>query len=141
MTGTVQDPGAITRIHQLLDRWIQSQPDALALRDSNLALTYGQLDQVATAVMLELKSVGVRAGDRVLVVGENCVAQGVLVIALSRMDAWCILSNARLSDREIDVFIEHSRPRRVLYTHTVSSDAARHAERHGAQPTQVTPAP
>lgn len=134
MTGTVQDPGAITRIHQLLDRWIQSQPDALALRDSNLALTYGQLDQVATAVMLELKSVGVRAGDRVLVVGENCVAQGVLVIALSRMDAWCILSNARLSDREIDVFIEHSRPRRVLYTHTVSSDAARHAERHGAQP-------
>ncbi|WP_296448610.1 class I adenylate-forming enzyme family protein [Rhodoferax sp. UBA5149] len=133
MTGITYDVGCLTRVHQLLDRWIESQSDALALRDANLSLTYGQLDQAATSTMLQLKSLGVRAGDRVLVVGENCVAQAVLVIALSRMDAWCILSNARLSDREIDVFIEHSRPRRVLYTHKVSDDAARHAQRHGAQ--------
>ncbi len=126
--------GDSTRIHHLLDKWIQSQPEAPALRDANISMTYGELDASANSAAQHLIDLGVRAGDRVLVVGENCVAQGVLVIALSRLDAWCILSNARLSDREIDVFIEHSRPRRVLYTHQVSTDAARHAKRHGAQP-------
>jgi acyl-CoA synthetase (AMP-forming)/AMP-acid ligase II len=125
--------GDATRIHHLLDRWIESQPHALAVTDSNISLTYGQLDEAADSAVQLLKNLGVRAGDRVLVVGENCAAQSVLVIALSRMDAWCILANARLSDREIDVFIEHARPRRVLYTHQVSNDAAKHAQRHGAQ--------
>jgi acyl-CoA synthetase (AMP-forming)/AMP-acid ligase II len=133
MADIAHGAGNVTRIHQLLDQWIQSQPDAPALRDASVSLTYGQLDQAATSAVLQLESLGVRAGDRVLVVGENCVAQGVLVVALSRMDAWCILTNARLSDREIDVFIEHSRPRRVLYTHKVSADAARHGRRHAAQ--------
>ncbi len=134
MAAIAHDAGSLARIHQLLDQWIESQPDAPALRDAGVSLTYSQLDQAATSAVNQLKHLGVRAGDRVLVVGENCVAQGVLVIALSRMDAWSILTNARLSDREIDVFIEHSRPRRVLYTHKVSSDAGRHALRHDAQP-------
>jgi long-chain acyl-CoA synthetase len=125
--------GDSTRIHHLLDKWIASEPDALALRDPSNSLTYAQLDKAADSVVEQLISLGVRAGDRVLVIGENCALQGVLVIALSRMDAWCILSNARLSDREIDVFIEHARPRRVLYTHTVSTDAAKHAKRRGAK--------
>jgi long-chain acyl-CoA synthetase len=122
-----------TRIHHLLARWVASQPDALAVRDASTSLTYGQLDEAAHSAVQVLKNLGVRAGDRVLVVGENCAAQAVLVIALSRLDAWCILANARLSNREIDVFIAHARPRRVVYTHLVSSDAAKHAERCAAQ--------
>lgn len=122
-----------TRIHQLIDHWVTVQPEALAVRDPSISLSYRQLDEVAEDAKLQLQSLGVRPGDRVIVVGENCVAQAVFVIALSRLDAWCILSNARLSDREIDVFIEHSRPRRVIYTHCVSEAADRHASRHGAQ--------
>jgi acyl-CoA synthetase (AMP-forming)/AMP-acid ligase II len=124
---------APTRIHHMLDLWIREQPQAPALRDAKIRLSYSQLDEASRAAAEQLKSLGVRAGDRVLVVGENCVALGVLAIALSHLDAWVILANARLSDREIDEFISHARPRRVLYTEQVSADASRHAMRHGAQ--------
>jgi long-chain acyl-CoA synthetase len=122
-----------TRIHQVLDRWVREQPQAPALRDASVSLNYAQLDAATRAAADQLAALGVRAGDRVLVVGENCVALGVLVMAISRIDAWVILANARLSDREIDEFITHARPRRVLYTAQVSAEAARHALRHGAQ--------
>ena len=124
---------APTRIHQMLDRWVREQPQAPALRDARARLSYSQLDETSRAAAEQLKSLGVRAGDRVLVVGENCAALGVLAMALSRLDAWVILANARLSDREIDEFISHASPRRVLYSEQVSADAARHAMRHGAQ--------
>jgi acyl-CoA synthetase (AMP-forming)/AMP-acid ligase II len=64
--------GDSTRIHHLLDKWITSQPDALALRDPSISLTYAQLDKAADSVVEQLISLGVRAGDRVLVIGENC---------------------------------------------------------------------
>jgi long-chain acyl-CoA synthetase len=127
MTNIANGPGGLTRIHEMLAPWMASQPNAQALRDATVSLSYGQLDQAAKSALVQLKGLGIRARDWVLVVGENCVAQAVLVIAISRMDAWCISSNARLSDREIDAFIAHSRPRRVLYTHEVSSEAAQHA--------------
>ena len=60
---------------------------------------------------------------RLLVVGENCVALCVLVLAASRMDVWSVVANARLSDREIDLFIDHAQPRRVVYTPHVSPEA------------------
>jgi acyl-CoA synthetase (AMP-forming)/AMP-acid ligase II len=125
---------APARIHQLLDRWVRSQPEALAVRDPHISLSYGQLDQATTAAARQFESLGVRPGDRVLIVGENCAAIGVLVLALSRLDAWSSVVNARLSEREIDGFIAHSGARRVVYTCHVSADAERHARRHGAQP-------
>ena len=136
MTGDPQfnaSTQALTRVHQVLDRWVREQPEAPALRDAQVRLNYAQLDDASRAAADQLAQLGVRAGDRVLVVGENCVALGVLVMALSRIDAWIILANARVSNREIDEFITHARPRRVLYTEQVSADAARHALRHGAQ--------
>ena len=76
------------------------------------------------------------AGDRVLIVGENCAAAGVIAFALSRLDAWVCIVNGRLSPREIDGIIAHAMPRRVIYTTHVSPDALQHAQRHGAQACQ-----
>ncbi len=120
------------RIHELLDPWVLSQPQAPAVRDAHATLGYAALDQHGQDVAAVLQAAGVRPGDRVLLVGENSVALCVLVLALSRLQAWPAIVNARLSPREIDEFIAHSGARRVLYTAHVSTDAARHAERHGA---------
>jgi long-chain acyl-CoA synthetase len=123
-----------TRIHQLMDPWVIAQPDAPAVRDGSLSLSYRELHDCTRAAAGHLLDLGVRAGDRVLVVGENCVALGVLVLACSRIDAWAVVANPRLSPREVDLFIEHSSPRRVVFTTEVSAEAAAHADRHGAAP-------
>lgn len=127
-------PGAApTRLHQLIDPWVAARPDALAVADAHVSLDYAQLHAVTVAAAAQLQALGVRPGDRVLIVGENCAAVGVFVLALSRLDAWASVVNARLSAREVDDFVVHSGARRVLYTPHVSADAQKHAERHGAQ--------
>lgn len=122
------------RVHELLAPWLARQPEAPALRDAFVTLRYGELDAQAAQAARQLQDAGVRAGDRVLLVGENCVALCVLFLALSRLDAWTVVVNARLSAREIDQFLAHSGARRALYLRHVSADARDHAARHGATP-------
>ncbi|HMO46472.1 MAG TPA: AMP-binding protein [Rubrivivax sp.] len=127
-------PAIPRRIHELPAPWVRSRPAHPALRDAHGALDYAGLEQASLAAAAQLQQWGVRGGDRLLVVGENCVAIGVLALACSRLDAWLCVVNARLSAREIDAIIAHAGPRRVLYTTQVSTDAVAHAERRGAQP-------
>ena len=75
---------------------------------------------------------GIRAGDRVLLVCENCRAFVSIFLALTGMDAWPVLANARLSAREIDDIRDHCGARRVIYMTSVSPQATQHAKRHGA---------
>jgi long-chain acyl-CoA synthetase len=120
------------RIGDLPRRWAVEAPDALALSDHGVTLSYGQLVEAFTAVAQVLREKGVRAGDRVMVVSENCLAQVVLLLAASELDAWFVVVNARLSAREIDAIRDNCGARRVLYTTGASADARAHAQRHGA---------
>ncbi len=67
-----------------------------------------------------------------MIVGENCRAFVAILLAVSALDAWPVLVNARLSACEIDQILEHCGARRVFYTTSVSPNAAEHAERAGA---------
>ncbi|MDF3834934.1 AMP-binding protein [Cupriavidus basilensis] len=118
------------RIHQVIEPWVCRQPEALALQDKRGRVSYGELAVAIEDGAQRLRQLGVRPGDRVLMVAENCVALGVLVLAASAMDAWAVVVNARLSPREIDNFIEHSGARRVFYTSEISADALMHAGRN-----------
>ncbi|QBQ97585.1 class I adenylate-forming enzyme family protein [Paraburkholderia pallida] len=121
-----------SRIHQIIEPWVSQLPDGVALQDKQRRLTYREVDASIRHVSGRLIALGIRPGDRVLVVAENCVAAGVLVMALSAVDAWAVVVNARLSAREIETFLDHSGARRAFYTHTVGKDAGEHAARHGA---------
>jgi acyl-coenzyme A synthetase/AMP-(fatty) acid ligase len=79
---------ARTRIHQLMDSWVAGQPDATALGDAFAALSYRELHDASVAAARQLQALGLPADDRLLVVGENCVALGVWVLAASRPDVW-----------------------------------------------------
>ena len=74
-----------------------------------------------------LDSLGVRAGDRIMIVSENCIALAGMLLAASRIDAWAIVANPRLSARELDQICDHSGARRMLFTAEVSREAAAHA--------------
>ncbi len=112
--------------------WTERSPDRPALVETSGNWTYGQLDAVVTEARMWLHDSGVRPGDRVMLVCENCRAFIAIFLALTGMDAWPVLANARLSAREIDDIRDHCGARRVIYMTSVSPHATQHAKRHGA---------
>ena len=113
--------------------WAARTPDAPALRDGARQLSYAALAAAVDGAAARLRALGLRPGDRLMVVGENCLEQVVLCFAAAAVDAWIVLVNSRLSAPELDQIRAHSGARRVLYTGG-SAEAAGHAARHGAAP-------
>jgi len=120
------------RICDIVKPWAERLPDQLALVEAGGSWTYRQLDTVIGKTQAWLGALGIRAGDRVMIVGENCRAFVALLLAAASVDAWPVLANARLSAREIDEIREHCGARRALYTASASTHATDHAARHGA---------
>jgi long-chain acyl-CoA synthetase len=120
------------RISDVITPWVERSPDRLAVVEASGSWTYKQLDAVVNESRNWLRDSGVRPGDRVLLVCENCRAFVAIFLALTGMDAWPVLANARLSAREIDDIRDHCGARRVIYMTSVSPHATQHAKRHGA---------
>ncbi|MES2257525.1 MAG: class I adenylate-forming enzyme family protein [Pseudomonadota bacterium] len=120
------------RICDIPRRQAARAPHAPALHDNGRTWSYGELAATVDATAARLRQLGVRAGDRLMVVGENCVAQVALIFAAASIDVWIVNVNGRLSAREIDQFRDHCGARRVIYTSASSPDAAAHGARHGA---------
>ena len=112
------------RVSTPLFRHAQTSPDAAALRDHlGRALTYGQLANAVRDTEKQLRELGVRAGDRILLVNENCLPVLVVILALSELGAWPVVVNARMAAGEIGRIRDHCQPRLALYF--LDSDAAR----------------
>jgi long-chain acyl-CoA synthetase len=118
------------RLHDIVVLNAARNPQRIALRMNERVWTYADLDAATNAVEARLRVDGVRAGDRVMLVAENCTALVALLFGVSKLDAWATIVNARLSAREIDAIRAHCRPRCVIYLAQVSSEAADHARRH-----------
>src|SRR5271169_3511549 len=131
--------GLPNRIHQVADSCVAKFPDRVALFEDGASWTYRALDRSVKEVATVLGSLGVRAGDRMIIVSENCIALAALLLAASRADAWAIVVNPRLSPRELDQIRDHSGARRVFFTTGVSKEAAVHASRLGAGVENVGP--
>jgi len=110
-----------------------------ALRHDGRTWTYAALVNAAKHAAQSLDAAGVRGGDRVLVVGENCPEMIALLFAASRIDAWPVIVNARLSAREIAAISAHCTPRRRLFLTAASTDAEGHATRAGADESMTIP--
>jgi long-chain acyl-CoA synthetase len=125
--------GLSSRIHQIADRHVAESPDHIALIEDGASWTYRELDRSVAEIAAALRSLGIRAGDRMIVVSENCIALAALLLAASRINAWAIVANPRLSGRELDEIRDHSGARRMFFTSDVSKEAAAHASRYGAE--------
>ena len=119
-------------ISDVIKPWAERSPEQLAVIETSGSLTYRQLQTVVDETQAWLRNLGVRPGDRVLLVCENCRAFVAILLALTGMDGWPVLANARLSAREIDDIRDHCGARRVIYMASVPPHAAQHAKRHGA---------
>ena len=120
------------RISDVIKPWSERSPDQPALVEASGTWTYRQLALSSPTLRRWLLDSGVRPGDRVMIVCENCRAFVAILLALAGLDAWPVLVNARLSAREVDEIRDHCGARRVIYTTSVSPHAREHAKRHGA---------
>jgi acyl-CoA synthetase (AMP-forming)/AMP-acid ligase II len=120
------------RISDVVAPWAERLPHHPALVEASGTWTYEQLASVISDTQSWLRKLGVRPGDRVMIVGENCREFVAILLASAALDAWPVLVNANLSPREVDQIREHCGARRVFYTTSVSPHAAEHADRHGA---------
>jgi len=120
------------RISDVISKWAEIAPGHLALVEGSIAWTYSQLEAAERDTRHWLIQIGIRPGDRVMVVCENCRALVALLLASAALDAWPALVNARLSAGEVDTIRDHSGARRVIYTAGTSQHAREHAKRHGA---------
>jgi long-chain acyl-CoA synthetase len=125
--------GLPERLDHTFRPWAQSSPDQPALIGDGNVWTYGELPRIVDGAAAELRQHGVRPGDRVMIASENSLALAALILAVSALDAWSVVVNPRLSEREIDQIRDHCGARLVYYTVAVSDLAAAHARRHGAR--------
>ena len=144
MVSWQQDAAAIlsalpNRIHQVMDPYVATTPDQTALIDEKATLTYRELDRAVDGTVGALRALGIRGGDRVMIVSENSIPLACLLLAASRLDAWAIVANPRLSPRELDQIRDHSGARRAFFTADVSEEAAAHAKRCDARTREVGP--
>jgi long-chain acyl-CoA synthetase len=120
------------RISDVITPWSERWPDRPALVEASGTWTYRQLASAVSDTERWLCESGVRPGDRVMLVCENCRAFVAILLAVASLDAWPVLVNARLSAREIDEIRDHCGARLVVYTTSVSPHGREHAKRHGA---------
>jgi long-chain acyl-CoA synthetase len=117
------------RLSDLVWRWEEKAPAAPALIDGDISWSFAEQANAVRAAMQLLRDIGIRPGDRVMLVNENGRAIIALLLAAAAIDAWSIIINARLSAAEIDTIAAHAGARRLVFTTEASPDAARHAAR------------
>ncbi len=109
-----------------------SHSHAPALHCGSETWSYGQLWQHTERMIDLLRREGVRAGDRVLLVGENGLQLVPLLLAASAIDAWGVPLNARLAPPEIATIADAANCRLSLYCVGDSDAAADHAAARNA---------
>ncbi|HVO03405.1 MAG TPA: AMP-binding protein [Candidatus Cybelea sp.] len=117
------------RINDLVSEWAGWTPDAGALIDGEARWTYAELERAIQVASSFLRELAVRPGDRVMLVNENGRATIALFLAMSALDVWAVMVNARLSGSEIAAVAGHCEPRLVIFTVENSQEAAAHADR------------
>jgi acyl-CoA synthetase (AMP-forming)/AMP-acid ligase II len=130
-------PLHLTHIAGIPAHWAAVTPDAPAVWEDDQPTSYAALQRAIEQVAERLTALGVTAGERVMIVSENGVAQITLLFAAARLNAWPMVINARLSAREVDALATHVGPRVIAFTEAVSPEAAAHARRWSAQPADV----
>ncbi len=129
--------GLPERTCDVITRWAELSPDHLALVETSGSWTYRQFASAVSDTERWLRDLGVRPGDRVMIVCENCRAFVALLLAAAKLDAWPVLVNSRLAANEVDQIRDHCGARRVIYTTSMSAQAREHAKRHGAVTQEV----
>ncbi|MCA0238890.1 MAG: long-chain fatty acid--CoA ligase [Bacteroidetes bacterium] len=98
-------------------KWALYSPDKIAFKEyeTGRTLTFGELNRLGNRLAHHLVSVfKVKRGDRVAVLGENCLEYLILFAAAQKTGCILVPLNYRLSGAEIDYLLLDAQPRLVI---------------------------
>lgn len=97
---------------------VRLTPDKIALVDidTNLRLTYEELNQRVESVAAFLRTKGLRKGDRIAILAPNDIAFFDLIFASARIGSILVPFNTRFGLQEIEYLLDDSEPK-LLFIH------------------------
>jgi acyl-CoA synthetase (AMP-forming)/AMP-acid ligase II len=118
-----------TRIHDFLSDTAAAYPDDVALIDhADNALSWSDLVDATGEAAALLQAHDVGAGDRILLVFENCPSVVAFLYAASRLDVVSVVVNARITGAELQRIVTHCDAAAVIFSTNSSPAAVDHAE-------------
>ncbi len=86
-SGSETHPAEHRCIHQLFEAQVQRTPDAIALTDEHLSLTYRELNRRANQFARHLRTRGVATGDLIPIFMERCCDMVIAVLGILKAGA------------------------------------------------------
>lgn len=123
------------RVHDFVRTAAEATPDRLAMiAEDGRQLTWAELWQAVGDAHEQLQHHGVRPGDRVVLVLENCPEIVAFFFATSLLDAAAVAVNARMTETELSRLVAHSDPSAIVFSTSVTGPSETHAQAFGAAP-------
>lgn len=100
-----------------ISKWATYAPDRMAVREgeSGRSFTYGVLNQLGNLVANQLtKKLGLKKGDRIVILAENCLEYIVLFAAAQKTGVILVPLNYRLAGPELDFLLQNARPQLLI---------------------------
>jgi 2-furoate---CoA ligase len=104
---------------------VARDPHALAVVDDSVRLTYAEWYRRISSVVAALDRIGLKAGDHIVTVLQNCEAAATLHWACQLTGIVITPVNWRAKDDELDFCIENSESRAVVYQDVSAQAVAR----------------
>jgi len=102
-------------IATVIERWADRYPEREAVVCGERRITYEELDRRVVKGARFLATLGIGKNDRVALVMDNSVEFLEVYFALTRLGAWCVPLNTRLTTDELTYFLNHCGALAVVY--------------------------
>lgn len=102
-------------IFQTLKWHAERRPDKLAICDPRREFTFGELLSLVQGIAVRLQSDRVGAGERIVVVADNCVETIALLHATALTSCIMVPANTRYAEDELRFLLDDSAPSLILY--------------------------
>ncbi|MDR1265308.1 MAG: AMP-binding protein [Propionibacteriaceae bacterium] len=114
-------------LHEIVDATAAEYPDNIAVRTEAQEITYAQLKSMSGSLARHLHDLGVRRGDRVVIIVENSIPVPVTAIAASRIGAIFAVLDPMIKSFSLQPVLDDCSPMAVVTTDIL-------AEQHGLRP-------
>jgi acyl-CoA synthetase (AMP-forming)/AMP-acid ligase II len=104
----------LLNVAQVVAAQARLQPDKIGARDSRRAVTFAQWSERANRLGNALLALGLRKGDRVALLGYNCLEWMEMYVALARAGLIAVPINFRLVPAEIEYIVNHCEARAFI---------------------------